>query len=119
MARLISERRDTLTSLPVALASLQATTLRSLALAATGAVALFGSVALGGSREDLLRGIRSFAASYVADAPIWVSTPGDNQAVNEFAPEHAAAAIAQVPGVARRQRLSGRLRRSSAAAASG
>jgi putative ABC transport system permease protein len=99
VAHLISERRDTLTSLPVALASLQATTLRSLALAATGAVALFGSVALGGSREDLLRGIRSFSASYVADAPIWVSTPGDNQAVNEFAPPHAVAAIAQVPGV--------------------
>ncbi len=36
-------------------------TLRSLALAATGAVALFGSVALGGARDDLLRGIRSFA----------------------------------------------------------
>jgi putative ABC transport system permease protein len=99
-ARLLSDRRDSLTSLPVALASLQSTTLRSLALAATGAVALFGSVALGGSREDLLRGIRSFSASYVADADIWVSTPGDNQAVNEFASDHAATAIAQVPGVA-------------------
>jgi putative ABC transport system permease protein len=99
-ARLLSDRRDSLTSLPVALASLQATTLRSLALAATGAVALFGSVALGGSREDLLRGIRSFSASYVADADIWVSTPGDNQAVNEFSPGHAAQAIARVPGVA-------------------
>jgi putative ABC transport system permease protein len=99
-ARLLGDRRDSLTSLPVALASLQATTLRSLALAATGAVALFGSVALGGSREDLLRGIRSFSASYVADADVWVSTPGDNQAVNEFAPGDAAARIARVPGVA-------------------
>jgi putative ABC transport system permease protein len=99
-ARLLKDRRDSLTSLPVALASLQATTLRSLALAATGAVALFGSVALGGSREDLLRGIRSFSASYVADAPIWVSTPGDNQAVSEFSPNGAAAVIARVPGVA-------------------
>jgi putative ABC transport system permease protein len=99
-ARLLSDRRDSLTSLPVALASLRATTLRSLALAATGAVALFGSVALGGSREDLIRGIRSFSASYVADADIWVSTPGDNQAVNEFSPEHIASLIAHVPGVA-------------------
>ncbi len=36
-----------LTVLPLALSSLKTTTLRSLALAATGAVALFGSVALG------------------------------------------------------------------------
>jgi putative ABC transport system permease protein len=99
-ARWIAGRRQRLTSLPVALASLQATTLRSLALAATGAVALFGSVALGGSRDDLLRGIHSFASSYVADADIWVSNPGDNQAVNELSPDGYAPAIARVPGVA-------------------
>jgi putative ABC transport system permease protein len=99
-ARWISARRQRFTSLPVALGSLQATTLRSLALAATGAVALFGSVALGGSRDDLLRGIRSFASSYVADADIWVTNPGDNQAADELAPEGHAAAIARVPGVA-------------------
>ncbi len=57
----MAERYERLITLPVALASLRTTTLRSLALAATGAVALFGSVALGGSRENLLRGIRSFA----------------------------------------------------------
>jgi putative ABC transport system permease protein len=99
-ARWIGWRRKSLTSLPVALASLQATTLRSLALAATGSVALFGSVALGGSRDDLLRGIHSFASSYVADADIWVSNPGDNQAVNELSPHGYTAAIARVAGVA-------------------
>jgi putative ABC transport system permease protein len=99
-ARWVARRRETLTALPVALASLQATTLRSLALAATGAVALFGSVALGGSRDDLLRGIRSFASSYVADASIWVSNPGDNQAVNPFSADAHAAAISRLPGVA-------------------
>lgn len=100
LGRLVATRRPKLTSLPVALSSLQATTLRSLALAATGAVALFGSVALGGSRQDLLRGIDSFASSYVADAPIWVSTPGDNQAVQTFAPGDRAALLAMTPGVA-------------------
>jgi len=95
----LTARRQNLTSLPLALAALRATTLRSLALAATGAVALFGSVALGGSREDLLHGIHSFASSYVADADIWVSTPGDNQAVNEFTPNGQAAAISQLPAV--------------------
>jgi putative ABC transport system permease protein len=99
-ARWVAARAERLTSLPVALASLQATTVRSLALAATGAVALFGSVALGGSRDDLLRGIHSFASSYVDDADIWVSNPGDNQAVDQLLPGDYAAAIARVPGVA-------------------
>ncbi|HTR72277.1 MAG TPA: FtsX-like permease family protein, partial [Solirubrobacteraceae bacterium] len=70
---------------------------------ATGAVALFGSVALGGSRANLLSGIRSFAHSYVAGADVWVTNPGDNQAVNEIDPAVASAArarIAKVPGVA-------------------
>jgi putative ABC transport system permease protein len=79
-----SERLQALAILPLALASLRATTVRSLALAATGAVALFGSIALGGARENLLQGIKGFAQSYVADAQVWVGNPGDNQAVEPF-----------------------------------
>jgi putative ABC transport system permease protein len=97
---LLAARYQRLTVLPVALASLRASTVRSLALAATGAVALFGSVALGGSRDDLLRGIGSFARSYVADAPIWVTNPHDNQAAGTFDPGASAAVIARVPAVA-------------------
>jgi putative ABC transport system permease protein len=100
LMRLVTERYSGLITLPVVLASLRTTTLRSLALAATGAVALFGSVALGGSRENLLRGIGTFAHSYVAAADIWVTNPGDNQAVDEFDPGQAAARIARVPAVA-------------------
>ncbi|MGC2373979.1 MAG: FtsX-like permease family protein [Solirubrobacteraceae bacterium] len=97
----LAEHFQRLTILPVALSSLQATTIRSLALAATGSVALFGSVALGGSRGDLLRGIRDFAHSYSADAPIWVGTPGDNQAIVDFRPDGVAQRIARIAGVAR------------------
>jgi len=104
---LIAERYEQLIALPVALGSLRTTTLRSLALAATGAVALFGSVALGGSRENLLRGIRSFAHSYVSAADIWVTNPGDNQAVNEFSVGQHAARIARVPAVAGVQAFQG------------
>jgi putative ABC transport system permease protein len=100
LARWISARMGQMTSLAVALASLQATTMRSLALAATGAVALFGSVALGGARGDLLRGIHSFASSYVADADVWVSNPGDNQAVDELSAAGRAETIARLPGIA-------------------
>jgi putative ABC transport system permease protein len=100
LMRALTERYEQLVTLPVVLASLRTTTLRSLALAATGAVALFGSVALGGSRENLLQGIHSFAHSYVSAADIWVTNPGDNQAVDEFSPGAAAARIASVPAVA-------------------
>jgi putative ABC transport system permease protein len=100
-ARALAERHQRLTILPVALASLRVTTLRSLALAAIGAVALFGSVALGGSRGDLLRGIKGFAHSYAADASIWVGNPEDNQATVDFLEEGQAQRIARIPGVAR------------------
>jgi putative ABC transport system permease protein len=89
--------RLTLTS--AALTSLRATTLSSLALAATGAVALFGSVALGGSRADLLRGIDGYSSGYVAGAQVWVVNPHDNQAIDEFIAGGRGAAIARLPGV--------------------
>ena len=98
-AHLLAERRQSLSMLSVALTSLRSTTLRSLALAATGALALFGSVALGGARTDLLHGIGSFAHAYSADAPVWVGNPGDNQAVLPFRARPQA--LARVPGVAR------------------
>jgi putative ABC transport system permease protein len=101
VARACSERYKRLHILEVALTPLKATTLRTLAFAATGAVALFGSVALGGARTDLLRGIHGFAHSYSRDASIWVSNPGDNQATSDFVNDGQAQRIAQVPGVAR------------------
>jgi putative ABC transport system permease protein len=100
LARALAERWEHLTILPVALSSLRATTVRSLALAATGAVAIFGSVALGGGRGDLLRGIQGFAHSYAADASIWVGNPGDNQATVDFRAGRDARRIARIPGVA-------------------
>jgi|HubBroStandDraft_3_1064219.scaffolds.fasta_scaffold11746_2 putative ABC transport system permease protein len=98
-ARALAAHRRRWTILPVALSSLRATTLRSLALAATGAVALFGSVALGGARGDLLQGIQRFAHSYSADASIWVGNAGDNQAVVDFHADRLPRRIAQIPGV--------------------
>lgn len=107
LARRAAERFARLTALPVALASLKATTLRSLVLAATGAVAIFGSVALGGARQDLLHGIERFAHSYTSDAGLWVINPDDNQAVLGFDAGTAPAAIARVPGVASVQSFQG------------
>jgi putative ABC transport system permease protein len=88
------------TVLPLALSSLKSTTLRSLALAATGAVALFGSIALGGARDDLLRGLHSFASTDAADAAIWVTDPQDTAAANNFRADHYASRIGKLSGVA-------------------
>jgi putative ABC transport system permease protein len=107
VARMLGARVQRLTTLPVALTSLKATTLRSLALAATGAVALFGSVALGGARDDLLSGIAGFARGYAHDAGVWVTNPRDNQAVVSFRPDRVAQRVAQVPGVAAVQAFQG------------
>jgi len=105
--RKAAEKMERLTILPVALSSLKATPLRSLALAGTGAVAIFGSVALGGGRGDLLRGIQSFSRSYAADAQVWVSNPGDNQATVELNAGNLAQRIARLPGVAQVQQFQG------------
>ena len=106
-ARKISDHTPSFSTLALALNGLRNTTLRSIALAATGAVALFGGVALGGARSDLLAGIKSFAHSYAADAPIWVTEPGDNQATGLLAGDGSASTIERLPGVAHVQRLQG------------
>ena len=96
---LLGERYQRLTLLPVALTGLRATTLRSMALAATGAVALFGSIALGGARADLLRGIGQVAERFSGDAQLWVISPLDNQATVSFPPREDAARLAALGAV--------------------
>jgi putative ABC transport system permease protein len=100
LAGALGERFPRLTSLPVAISALRSTTLRSLALAATGTVALFGSVALGGARSDLLKGIGQYTANYVSGAKVWVLTPDDNQATDAFPFTDRIDAIDRIPGVA-------------------
>jgi putative ABC transport system permease protein len=106
-ARAISERAPRMPTLAIALGGVQGTTLRSLALAATGAVALFGSVALGGARANLLSGIRGFAHAYAADAPIWVGEGGDNQATQQLAGDGGAGRIGRLSDVATVARFQG------------
>lgn len=98
-----------LTLLPLALESLRETTLRSLALVATGAVALFGAVALGGARADLVQGISGFATHYSREGNLWVVAPNDNQAVTAFSSENREQRIAGLPGVRNVEALSGGL----------
>jgi putative ABC transport system permease protein len=101
LAGLLAARYERFTILPVALTGLRSTTLRSMALAATGAVALFGSMALGGARGDLLRGIGQVAHRFSDDAQLWVISPLDNQATVPFPARDYATRVAALPSVAR------------------
>jgi len=100
-SRALSMRSDRFRTLPLVTESLRARTIGSLALAATGAVALFGCVALGGSQNDLLRGLHNFAHAYASDGEIWVLNPGYTPETTSFPPAGYRSQIERVPGVAR------------------
>jgi len=67
-----------------------ATRLRSLAVAATGAVAVFGSVALQGAHADLQRGLDRTSADLSSIGDVWVVAPGSANLL-ATAPFHAPA----------------------------
>jgi putative ABC transport system permease protein len=86
-------------SLVIAISELRATSMRAIALAGVAGLAVYGSIAIGGARADLLRGIDRATAQYFATADLWVGTGDDIFNVNRFVPGGAAATIARVPGV--------------------
>jgi putative ABC transport system permease protein len=60
----------------VARMELSAGQARAVAIAATGAVAVFGSVAIQGAHRDLLAGLRTATRETVAVAQVWVAPAG-------------------------------------------
>jgi putative ABC transport system permease protein len=74
--------------------------MRSLAIAATGAVAVFGSVAIEGARSNLQRGLDAAARGVDSNAAVWVSPQGETNAFTTIPFRGAAArTLARVPGV--------------------
>jgi putative ABC transport system permease protein len=49
---------------------------RAIAIAATGAIAVFGAVSIQGAHSDLLRGLDNAAADFNAPTDVWVSAAG-------------------------------------------
>jgi putative ABC transport system permease protein len=85
--------------LVIAVAELRATATRSIALAGVAGLAVYGSVAIGGARSDLTRGLNQAIVQYLSSAEVWVTT-GDNVfTTDSFRAPGAAGAIARVPGV--------------------
>lgn len=93
-------RRVVLIAPHVATMELGAAGPRAVAIAATGAVAIFGSVAIAGARGDLLAGLERATTEMNASADLWVSPAGsyDLMSTAPFAPteQHR---LERVPGV--------------------
>lgn len=70
--------------LALALMELRATTTRSVALTAVAALAVYGSVAIGGARQDIVRGLDSHTRQWLSNADIWVTTGGQDLMTNSF-----------------------------------
>ncbi len=87
-------------SLIVVVSELRAVTTRSVALAGIAALAVYGSVAIGGARADLLRGLDANFAEYLHTAQLWVTTGGNDLTTNAFDAQGATTALARAPGVA-------------------
>lgn len=86
-------------ALIIVVSELRATTTRSVALAGIAALAVYGSVAIGGARDDLLRGLNWNFTEYLQTADIWVTTGGNDLTTNAFLPDNLSATLTGVPGV--------------------
>jgi putative ABC transport system permease protein len=83
----------------VAFSELKAITTRSVALAAIAALAVYGSVAIGGARDDLLRGIDNAIVQYHATADVWVTSGSNVFNTDSFALADTPAKVAHAAGV--------------------
>ncbi len=86
-------------ALIVVVSELRAVTTRSVALAGVAALAVYGSVAIGGARLDLLRGLDTNFSEYLGTADVWVTTGGNDLTTNPFLPDGAVRQIAAASGV--------------------
>ncbi len=87
-------------SLILAVRELRTTSVPLVALAGVGALAIYGSVAIGGARRDLLAGLNANFREYLSTADLWVTTGGNDLTTNSFRAGNLAAQLARSPGVA-------------------
>jgi putative ABC transport system permease protein len=98
-AERIARRRHRLNMLAVSVMAIRATRVRAFALAATGAVAVFGSVSISGAKHDLVDGLHRNFVENLGTADLWVTTGGDDLTTENFLPGDAKTRIRRVPGV--------------------
>jgi putative ABC transport system permease protein len=73
---------------------------RSVAVAAIAATAMIGNIAIGGAREDLVRGLEAGYHEHLSTADIWVTTRGRSLTTDSFELSRTALSrVRQAPGV--------------------
>ncbi|HEX4115564.1 MAG TPA: ABC transporter permease [Solirubrobacteraceae bacterium] len=87
-------------ALPLAAAELSATATRSAALTCIIALAVYGSVAVGGARHDLLRGLDQAIVQEWSAADAWVTPDEDIFDTDSFDAGNSYRLVAAVPAVA-------------------
>jgi putative ABC transport system permease protein len=70
--------------LMIAVMSARASTTRSVAVASIAAVAVIGNVAIGGARNDLVRGLQAGYADHLGTADVWITTAGRSLTTDPF-----------------------------------
>jgi putative ABC transport system permease protein len=84
----------------IAVMELRAGRSRAIAIAATGAIAVFGSVSIQGAHSDLLKGLYNAAADVNSSTDVWVSAAGGSNLLmtSPFAPTQLGT-LSGLPGV--------------------
>jgi putative ABC transport system permease protein len=84
----------------IAVMELRAGRSRAIAIAATGAIAVFGSVSIQGAHSDLLKGLYNAASDMNAATDVWVSAAGNSNLLmtSPFAPTQLGK-LGSLPGV--------------------
>jgi putative ABC transport system permease protein len=77
-------RRMRRNMLLVAVMGARSTMTRSIAVAAIASLAVFGSVAIGGARNDLVHGLKRGFADHVDTADLWITTTGQSLTTDPF-----------------------------------
>jgi len=86
-------------ALVLAVRELRTTSMPLVALAGVGALAIYGSVAIGGARHDLLAGLDTNFREYLSTADVWVTTGGNDLTTNSFQAPGLQTKLAKAPGV--------------------
>ncbi|HEY1457494.1 MAG TPA: FtsX-like permease family protein [Solirubrobacteraceae bacterium] len=97
LARLVEHIRGGM--LFVAVTELRASTTRSMALAGVAALAIYGSVSIGGARHDLTRGLNTAVTQYLSSAEIWVTRGASVFTTESFQAAGTVAEVARAQGV--------------------
>jgi putative ABC transport system permease protein len=85
--------------LAVAAIEMDATATRSIVLAGVAALAVYGSVAVGGARQDLLSGLDAAISQQWGGAPVWVTPDGNIFDADSFRIAHPTALARRTAGL--------------------